>query len=136
MKPEFYVIRLGREINPDKPIIGQQVAQPVQARARDRGLRGFEPALQDPPVEVDPHFAGINGYGQEIARAELRDPVIRFTTKDIAEAYAQEQASKNPKVLYAVMEVAAVFETQEAPVIVKYFNNAGELVLNNVEGGV
>jgi len=129
MKPEFYVIRLGRQVDPNKPVIGQAPVHDGMERAR-RILRGFDRVEDGPQPAPEPAFEGIEGYGQEISRGELRDPVIRFTTDEAAQAYAKEQAAKNPRVLFGVLTVTSVFETGEAPVIEKKFNQAGELVLN------
>ena len=131
MKPEFYVIRLGRQVDPNKPVIGQVPLNRENNMERARRiLRGFEPVEEGPPQVPEPAFEGIEGYGQEISRGELRDPVIRFTTDEAAQAYAKEQAVKNPRMLFGVLTVTSVFETGEAPVIEKKFNQAGELVLN------
>ena len=131
MKPEFYVIRLGRQVDPNKPVIGHvPLNRELNMERARRVLRGFEPVEEGPPQVPEPAFEGIEGYGQEISRGELRDPVIRFTTDEAAQAYAKEQAAKNPRVLFGVLTVTSVFETGEAPVIEKKFNQAGELVLN------
>lgn len=127
MKPEFYVIRLGRAVDPNKPVVGElpalNIAQAAPRRARDLGQR----PEREPEVQVE------EGYGQELARSELKDPVIRFTTAEAAEKYAQSEAMKHPKVAYAVLGVLSVFETLEPTVIEKRFNNKGELVLSDSE---
>lgn len=123
MKPEFYVIRLGRNIDPNKMIIGHQ---PIPApRAARRPI----------PIEDEIGVAGMpvadnEGYGQEISRTDLRDPVIRFTTEAAAEKYAAELAEKSPKTLFAVLGVLKVFETTVPTVIEKRFNDKGELILS------
>lgn len=133
MKPEFYVIRLGRQRDPNKMMYGQQPqAQAVPRAARNqRGmLDNFVEAAGQPVVEgAGAVYENVQGFGQELRRDELRDPVISFTTREIAEVHAKELAAKNPKVLYGVLGVLAVYETGEAPVFEKEFNNAGELVL-------
>lgn len=122
MKPEFYVIRLGRNIDPNKMVIGHQPV-PV-ARAARRPV----------PIEDEIGVAGMpggnEGYGQEISRTDLRDPVIRFTTEAAAEKHAAELAEKSPKTLFAVLGVLKVFETTVPTVIEKRFNDKGELILS------
>jgi len=128
MKPEFYVIRLGRQRDNTKPVLGQM----PQAPRGQRGFRNFDvgPAPEElVAAEPNPIYLEADGFGQELIRSELRDPVIVFSTQEIAEVHAKELATKNPKVLYGVLGVLSVYETGEAPVIEKTFNNAGELVL-------
>lgn len=127
MKPEFYVIKLGRLQDPNRAAIGVGAeAAPAQAapRAAPRAGARFElqAAIDEPPVQFE-------AYGYEIMRSELRDPVIRFTTAEAAEKYAQELAEKYPKTLYATMGVLKIFESAKAPLIEKRFNEQGELVI-------
>lgn len=125
MKPEFYVIRLGRNVDPNKLAIGLQA--PVAARAPRA------PRRNEIDVDAPEQILGADdqaGYGQEIARTELRDPVIRFTTEEAAERHAAELAEKSPKTLFAVLGVLRVFETTVPTVIEKRFNDKGELILS------
>lgn len=127
MKPEFYVIRLGRATSgavapPPVPVAQRAARADAQLRAR-----GFEEVL---PPEAAPDLAGPNEVGYEVSRAELRDPVVKFYTVESAEKYAQELAEKSPKVLFAVMGVLKVFETTVPTVLEKRFNDKGELVLS------
>lgn len=131
LKPEYYVIRLGRQIDPNKDnIVPGQLPVAQIARPREVGLRLNDRFRVEPIPEIP---APINGYGNEILRSELRDPVINFTTVECAAEYAQEMAEKNPKTLYAVMGILKVYESAKSPVIEKRFNENGELV---IAGGI
>ena len=133
MKPEFYVMKIGREVDPNKPIIGNRPQQAQRIGRVDRALaqpRAF--ALDEgegPPNQVAEGWQDVNGFGEELSRAAMRDPVIRFSTQEAAEVYAKQLAEKNPKVLYGVFGVLSLFETSKAPIIEKKFNDAGELVV-------
>lgn len=128
MKPEFYVIRLGRSPNPNKagipfPDAVQRAPAPLR-QARGVAERFRLDDIEDPPIRAIEQI-----MGREISRNELRDPVIVFDTEEAAEQYANEQAAKIPKTLFAVMGVLKVFETTQPTVIEKRFNDKGELIL-------
>lgn len=129
MKPEFYVIRLGRNVDNNRPVIGNMPPPPAPARNRNQ-VRLNEPVNLDQGFdfeEQNPIFQNVEGFGQELLRTELRDPVIKFSSKDIAEAWAKEEVTKHPKTMYAVLQVASVFETTQPKIIEKGFNERGEL---------
>lgn len=142
MKPEFYVFKLGRSPDPNKPIIGNMPPAAPQAPRRnaDRGLR-FQDEINAVGEGQPARIGGDNfvmdpmvvGYGQEISRSELREAVICFTTQDAAESYATYLAQKNPTVPYCVVGVLSVFESMPVAPISKKFNERGELVLSEGE---
>lgn len=133
-KPEFYVIRMDRKPDPQKAIVGNM---PVGVAPRNRNravgeLRAFEepqPDFAQPAPNAV--FEGVDGYGQELLRSELKDPVVKFTTQEAAEACAKDLAERTPKVLYGVLGVISLFETSKPTLIEKKFNERGELVLAN-----
>lgn len=53
-----------------------------------------------------------------------------YTNRDAAVAAAQQAAKAKPTQQFAVMEVAAIFETTTPKVIAKKYNASGELVLD------
>lgn len=152
---EWYVMRLGRPENTAKgrfegnpralpQAAGQignngwalnegfgqlQAAQPAPAPRRPRG-RGEDLQVEEmiaPQVQQNQRPSGF-GYHAQAVRDDSSGQIV-FTSKDVAEEFAAQMASKNPKVLYGVFECAAVFETSDPVVLVKEYNDSGELIV-------
>lgn len=146
---EWYVIRLDRPQDTSKPhvTVGRQegaealprprwnadldLLQAVQPAPRAGGRQQVRPrdvdqAEQQPQVQVaDPGF----GFFVKPGDRDDKSGTIVFTTAEAAEGYAKEQASLHPKVLYGVFSCDKVFETTEPQIVVKSYNDGGELVI-------
>jgi len=125
VRPLWYVqkIVLEEDRNKEQIVPGDpgQVQDEVQLAAPRAQARN------QVPEDVAPRAARTSGYGFHL----LRDDIVKlaFTTEDAAKDYAEEQASKNPKVAYGVFGCLAIFETTKPEIIKKTFNESGELVV-------
>ncbi len=145
---EWYVVRLGRPANAAKAHLVaanvQQVIdgapnqwaqaeqiQPAPRRAAPRNARNVVEEFLEGQEQQQPRVqARPAGHGYWVT--QVRDDtsgLIAFTTEEAAKTYATEQAGKNPKVMYGVFGCTSVFETTEPVVVVKQYNDSGELII-------
>ena len=143
---EWYVIRIGRAENTGKahwvdPNNQQAQLMPEPGlenlRAAVRPQRNAEPARNWGAPEEFLAAAGMRAAGPQqrgfgyYVKPEREDfsGILTFTDRPTAVAYAAQQASMNPKVQYGVFECIEVYETTDPVVIVKSYNDGGELVI-------
>lgn len=145
IRPLWFVSPLGITEDGNKPRVypdadaqpqqddGPQQAQPRAARGREpRGGGGFE--IQAALAVGGAPGAKGDGYGFGIQRNNVI--TLAWTTKEAAEAYARDQAAKNPQTAYGVFACIGVVETTKPQVIEKKFSDSGELiVLEKVDNG-
>jgi CubicO group peptidase (beta-lactamase class C family) len=133
---EWYVFKLGKRQDPSGRRVGQGqgeqdaprvggFARPVQPRRRERDIVAEILEDDNEQAAVDP------GFGFTILREDRKDMDLVFTSNAAAEAYAKEQAEKNPKTLFGVFSCTKVFETTTPTIIEKTYNDAGELLVVN-----
>jgi hypothetical protein len=143
---EWYVIRLGRGENTTKA----HWFDPNNQQAQLQGPGELAPAgaARRPRREGEENLNfRINDMRQQAAAPQQQQGfgyyikperedfsgIITFTDHPTAVAYAAQQASMNPKVQYGVFECVEVYETTEPVVIVKSYNDGGELVIQQAQ---
>ena len=114
----------------------QAEIQPARAPARANRARPQDMVQefldgQEQRQQVAPR---ANGYGYWVSPVrEDTSGQIAFTSEEAAKTYATELAGKNPRVMYGVFQCTSVFETTEPVVVVKEYNDSGELIVQQSE---
>lgn len=63
-----------------------------------------------------------------ISNLHREDMMRAFTSLSAAQEWARKVAESHPRTMYGVYECREIFETLTPPLVMKSFNNAGELV--------
>jgi hypothetical protein len=140
---EWYVIRLNRPQDKSKAVltsatadinaqldIGTWAAAPAPRPARGaREAEQLAAQIQAGPAQAPQQKKGF-GYFVKPGDRDDKSGQIAHNTREAAEAYAQELASKSPGVMYGVFDCIKIFETTTPQVITKTYNEGGELVVD------
>jgi len=130
----WFVLPLDIQQDPLVAAFGPEVDGPIEPEAQP--ARNRAPRIVDNELAVlargavrpaAPAAPMRRGYGFQVSSVSKKEFSKAYTSEEFAIEQARERASKEPKRPFGVFSCVRVFETMEAPIIDKEFNDAGEL---------